>query len=91
MQQAEICFCQEDNKKDDPTYKSECGHTFHKNCIIEWLKRSETCPMCRKEIKENVELPGYTRKQIFFVGMIEITIEDIGESQYGAWYYNSNT
>ena len=24
-----------------------CGHTFHDTCIMEWLGRSNTCPLCR--------------------------------------------
>ncbi|KAK5985337.1 RING-type domain-containing protein [Trichostrongylus colubriformis] len=25
-----------------------CGHTFHFPCISEWIKRSDTCPICRE-------------------------------------------
>jgi hypothetical protein len=26
----------------------ECGHTFHSNCLIDWLRIGDrTCPMCR--------------------------------------------
>ncbi|XP_074587582.1 uncharacterized protein LOC141843411 [Curcuma longa] len=24
-----------------------CGHPFHKVCLMEWLKRSHSCPLCR--------------------------------------------
>ena len=27
-----------------------CGHTFHKQCLWEWLSRKRTCPICRKDL-----------------------------------------
>ena len=27
-----------------------CKHSFHRNCMIEWKKRSNTCPLCRAVI-----------------------------------------
>lgn len=24
-----------------------CDHTFHADCIIDWFRRSSTCPLCR--------------------------------------------
>jgi hypothetical protein len=24
-----------------------CGHTFHTNCLLEWLERCKSCPVCR--------------------------------------------
>lgn len=26
----------------------DCGHNFHKNCLKDWLKASDKCPLCRK-------------------------------------------
>uniref|UniRef100_A0A0R3RTL5 RING-type domain-containing protein n=1 Tax=Elaeophora elaphi TaxID=1147741 RepID=A0A0R3RTL5_9BILA len=26
-----------------------CGHTFHLHCILQWLERCKTCPVCRKK------------------------------------------
>lgn len=30
----------------------QCGHKFHKSCIKTWLKKSNTCPNCRSEIRK---------------------------------------
>ena len=29
----------------------ECGHQFHSNCITEWLKQRDNCPLCRQAVK----------------------------------------
>mmetsp|Transcript_11013 Transcript_11013/g.20115 ORF Transcript_11013/g.20115 Transcript_11013/m.20115 type:complete len:241 (-) Transcript_11013:89-811(-) len=29
---------------------SQCTHTFHKDCIMEWLLRHDDCPCCRQAI-----------------------------------------
>jgi hypothetical protein len=28
-----------------------CGHVFHRNCIGRWLRRRNTCPVCRSELE----------------------------------------
>ena len=28
----------------------QCGHVFGRRCIVKWIKRSLTCPLCRHEI-----------------------------------------
>merc|ERR1711971_1437157 len=27
----------------------KCSHTFHKECIMDWLVRKPTCPSCRQD------------------------------------------
>lgn len=39
---------------DDKTkHRLECGHqTFHKQCILKWLRVKPHCPLCNKRIEE---------------------------------------
>ena len=41
-----ICLQKFENNK----LELDCGHNFHILCISDWNKRSNTCPICRKQI-----------------------------------------
>ncbi|KAF5867660.1 uncharacterized protein Bfra_010635la [Botrytis fragariae] len=34
----------------EPSKMPKCGHVFGRDCIVEWLKKHDTCPMCRDEL-----------------------------------------
>lgn len=36
-----------------------CGHVFHDTCIDEWVKRTENCPLCRREIVFEEHAPSH--------------------------------
>lgn len=42
------CFNEESPSPRDPI-QLECGHIFHRECILEWLKGDNRCPICRHE------------------------------------------
>ena len=44
-----ICFLQVEDKSSTLTLK--CRHTFHKTCIIGWLRIKPTCPICRRNFR----------------------------------------
>ena len=54
-----ICdICQEDLLEEKiNTYKTECNHIFHKECIKSWINtlnnknELSTCPMCRYDLQ----------------------------------------
>ena len=38
------------NKIKNNTIKLQCGHVFHKQCLLEWAKINPICALCRKYI-----------------------------------------
>jgi hypothetical protein len=48
---AEQCpVCTNGFKLDEEAKKLPCKHVFHTDCILPWLGRHNTCPMCRHEL-----------------------------------------
>ncbi|KAI8539381.1 hypothetical protein RHMOL_Rhmol09G0178600 [Rhododendron molle] len=39
-------ICLEEFIPDNPKITTECHHNYHLQCIFEWQKRSEKCPIC---------------------------------------------
>ena len=44
------CICLENYKNNDETIILPCVHIFHSNCIKHWMKRQDTCPICKNKI-----------------------------------------
>eukprot|EP01065_Artemidia_motanka_P018724 TRINITY_DN2205_c0_g1_i7.p1 TRINITY_DN2205_c0_g1~~TRINITY_DN2205_c0_g1_i7.p1 ORF type:complete len:281 (+),score=96.09 TRINITY_DN2205_c0_g1_i7:63-845(+) len=42
--------CQDSVRKGDEAVEMPCGHTFHNDCLMPWLKEHNTCPTCRHEL-----------------------------------------
>ena len=34
----------------------ECGHSFHRDCLMSWLEYEKNCPNCRSELNESMNL-----------------------------------
>lgn len=43
--------CMEDFKLDEKVKQLPCDHHYHLDCIVPWLERHGTCPVCRKTLK----------------------------------------
>nr|XP_043638623.1 probable E3 ubiquitin-protein ligase RHB1A [Erigeron canadensis] len=42
--------CLEEYDEDNPKIVTKCEHHFHLSCILEWMERSDTCPVCDQEM-----------------------------------------
>ena len=56
--QKDCLICMEEYiEEEEDIIKLNCEHTFHKNCIKQWLcKESNKCPVCRIEVHKGVPL-----------------------------------
>ncbi|KAF8103312.1 hypothetical protein N665_0188s0251 [Sinapis alba] len=51
IEEEEDCpICLEEYDIENPKLVAKCEHHFHLACILEWMERSETCPVCDKEM-----------------------------------------
>lgn len=39
----------------DYSMTTDCGHSFHYNCVAKWLQQNPTCPLCRSN--KSIQLP----------------------------------
>ena len=44
--------CLSDLQEGEQVMKLRCFHTFHKDCITDWLVRKAECPICKTPISE---------------------------------------
>jgi uncharacterized protein YbaR (Trm112 family) len=42
--------CREDFAVGTPAVRLPCTHVYHKECIVEWLAKRSTCPLCRYQL-----------------------------------------
>lgn len=50
-----ICLAPNENLNDEKFLTLPCDHDFHDECILPWLNRTNTCPLCRSEMKTDDE------------------------------------
>ncbi|CAH8352111.1 unnamed protein product [Eruca vesicaria subsp. sativa] len=46
----ECPICLEEYEPENPRLLTKCRHDFHLACILEWMERSEACPVCDQEL-----------------------------------------
>ena len=60
----ECCtICLEDHVPGELAARLPCGHLFHKDCVVEWLRRHCVCPVCRYELPTDSVVYERTRRE----------------------------
>ncbi|XP_009612513.1 uncharacterized protein [Nicotiana tomentosiformis] len=44
----QCCICLDEYWDGEELAKIDCGHVYHINCIKEWIKSENSCPICRR-------------------------------------------
>ncbi|CAK8579225.1 unnamed protein product [Lathyrus sativus] len=43
-------ICLEEYDAENPKLSTKCEHHYHLACVLEWMERSETCPVCAQAL-----------------------------------------
>lgn len=71
-------FDEEDEVKELP-----CSHTFHSTCILPWLQKINSCPLCRHELPtDDADYEAY-RKHKARAKQREFEIDSLHDSMFG--------
>uniref|UniRef100_A0A5B7A6A7 RING-type E3 ubiquitin transferase n=1 Tax=Davidia involucrata TaxID=16924 RepID=A0A5B7A6A7_DAVIN len=59
LDEEDVCpTCLEEYDAENPKMITKCEHHFHLSCILEWMERSDTCPVCDQEMIFNYTVDG---------------------------------
>lgn len=57
--------CLKKHELDEIVKKMPCNHTFHSDCILPWLAKTNSCPVCRFELPtDNEDYEAYRKEKI---------------------------
>ena len=48
----ECSICLSDNYSPFSKIELDCGHSYHRDCILRWARQSSRCPMCRAPLDD---------------------------------------
>lgn len=56
-------ICMKDYESRDKILTTPCSHDYHIDCISDWFRKNNSCPICKfKIVKENVVLKPVRKK-----------------------------
>jgi len=61
----------------EPALRIPCGHLFHEDCVEDWLKKSNECPVCRYELPTDDAAYEEGRRERMAGRKIRLRLDDI--------------
>lgn len=59
----ECCICLEEGDSRGRWLRLICNHHFHEPCLLEWLRQSRVCPLCRLDLHQAYLTPEGAGRQ----------------------------
>ncbi len=59
----ECLICLDEHALGGKAVKLPCGHLYHRDCVIEWLQKQGSCPVCRYEVESSDAMYEMGRKK----------------------------
>ncbi|CAG9858115.1 unnamed protein product [Phyllotreta striolata] len=74
--------CLKEHVQGETAKKLPCGHLYHNDCILPWLSKTNSCPLCRHELPTDDEDYEAWRKEKKRAKEREIDIENLHNSMF---------
>lgn len=55
---------------------ADCGHTFERRAIVQWLQANSVCPICQKELGSKTERLNHLVRNYALKAVIERFLEE---------------
>jgi len=82
-EEEECPVCLKHFDQDDELKSLPCGHEFHTTCLMPWLNKTSSCPLCRHELptddKDYEEMKKQKKRKV----QREKDIESLHDSMFG--------
>ena len=69
--------------EDDAIIEMPCDHYFHSDCLLPWLKKTNSCPLCRYELKTDDQSYEEYKLEKLYEEEREGRVKELHNSMFG--------